>query len=190
MILENFPQKLRKEAQLWRDEGLISSSQYEQIAERYKFKNLEAAARDRNKAIAIAIGSILLCLGITTFVAGNWQGGSREVKFILMMSLFFAIAITGFYSWRQPEGKKVEQSKRLLGEGLLILSAFIFGAKFTADGPDVQYYRFSFPTFSRLGVWCCGDGLQFVLEFFRNSINCLGGNRLLDWTRRLVVRFR
>ncbi|MEH2045812.1 DUF2157 domain-containing protein [Nostoc sp.] len=128
MFLDSFPQKLRKEAQLWRDEGLISSSQYEQIAERYQFKNLEAAARDRNKAIAIAIGSILLCLGIITFVSGNWQGGSREIKFILMMSLFFAIAITGFYSWRPPEGKKPERSKRLLGEGLLILSAFIFGA--------------------------------------------------------------
>ncbi|MHC5828840.1 MAG: DUF2157 domain-containing protein, partial [Nostoc sp.] len=126
MNLDNFPQKLRKEAHLWRDEGLISSSQYEQIAERYQFKNLEAAARDRNKAIAIGIGGILLCLGIITFVAGNWQGGSREVKFILLISLFFAIAITGFYTWRSPEGKKAERSKRLLGEGLLILSAFIF----------------------------------------------------------------
>ncbi len=122
MFLDSFPQKLRKEAQLWRDEGLISSSLYEQIAERYQFKNLEAAVRDRNKAIAIAVGSILLCLGIITFVSGNWQGGSREVKFIFMMSLFFAIAITGFYNWITPEGKKPQKSKRLLGEGLLILA--------------------------------------------------------------------
>ncbi|WP_414573983.1 DUF2157 domain-containing protein [Nostoc sp. CCY 9925] len=128
MFLDNFPQKLRKEAQLWRDEGIISSSQYEQIAERYQFKNLEAAARDRFIAIVVAIGSILLCLGIITFVAANWQSGSREVKFILLMSLFFATAITGFYTWRKREAKKPQPSKRLLGEGLLILSAFILGA--------------------------------------------------------------
>lgn len=133
MVLENFQRKLRQESQLWRDEGIISASQYEQIASRYQFKNLEAAARDRSKMIAIAIGSILLCFGVITFVAANWQAWSREVKFILMMSLFFSTNIIGFYTWTQPtsgknEGKKQQRSKRLLGEALLILSAFILGA--------------------------------------------------------------
>ncbi|MEA5505860.1 DUF2157 domain-containing protein [Halotia wernerae UHCC 0503] len=131
MVLDNFQQRLRQETQLWRDEGLISSSQYQQIADRYQFKNLEVAARDRSGMIAIAIGSILLSLGVITFVAANWQAWSREVKFIIMMSLFLTTTITGFYTWRQAsnaEGKKQQRSKRLVGEGLLILSAFILGA--------------------------------------------------------------
>ncbi|MBE9005978.1 DUF2157 domain-containing protein [Fortiea sp. LEGE XX443] len=133
MILDNFQRKLRRESQLWRDEGLISSSQYQQIADRYQFNNLEAAARDRSMMTAVMIGSILLTLGIITFVAANWLGWSRDVKFIIMMSLFMATTITGFYTWRQAaignsEGKKPKRSQRLLGEGLLILAAMILGA--------------------------------------------------------------
>ncbi|WP_193198324.1 DUF2157 domain-containing protein [Nostoc sp. MG11] len=167
MILDNFPQKLRKEAQLWRDEGLISSSLYEQIAERYQFKNLEAAARDRFVAIVVAIGSILLCLGIITFVGANWQAGSREVKFILLMSLFFTITITGFYTWRQPEGKKPEQSKRILGEGLLILGAFILGANFALMA---QMFNISGTTSQLFLAW----GLGVLVMAYSLSINSLG----------------
>ncbi|WP_414542909.1 DUF2157 domain-containing protein [Nostoc sp. CCY0012] len=132
-MLDDFQQKLRREAQLWRDEGLISSSQYQDLAERYRFNNLEAAARDRFGMMVISIGGILLFLGVITFVAANWQVWSREVKFILMMSLFLSTSITGFYTWipvkqSNNERNKQQQGRRILGEGLLILSAFIFGA--------------------------------------------------------------
>lgn len=133
MILDNFPRKLRQEAQLWRDEGLISSSQYQQIADRYQFNKIEAAAKESSGLIAIAVGGLLLILGVIIFVAANWQTWSREVKFILLMSLFLSTAITGFLTWREPtlakgEGKKPQRNKRLLGEALLILSALILGA--------------------------------------------------------------
>ncbi|MDB9372937.1 DUF2157 domain-containing protein [Nodularia sphaerocarpa] len=132
-MLDDFQQKLRREAQLWRDEGVISASQYEDLAQRYRFNNLEAATRDRFVMVVVSIGSILLCLGVITFVAANWQLWSREVKFTLMMSLFLSTSITGFYTWRQAksannEKNKQQKSQRILGEGLLILSAFILGA--------------------------------------------------------------
>ncbi|MBE9199625.1 MULTISPECIES: DUF2157 domain-containing protein [unclassified Nodularia (in: cyanobacteria)] len=132
-MLDDFQQKLRREAKIWRDEGLISASQYEDLAQRYRFNNLEAATRDRFVMIVVSIGSILLCLGIITFVAANWQLWSREVKFTLMMSLFISTSITGFYTWKQAksgnnEKNKQQKSQRILGEGLLILSAFILGA--------------------------------------------------------------
>ncbi|MEA5583700.1 DUF2157 domain-containing protein [Nodularia harveyana UHCC-0300] len=132
-MLDNFQEKLQREAKSWRDEGLISASQYQSLADRYRFNNLEAAARDRFGVVVISLGSILLCLGIVTFVAANWQIWSREVKFILMMSLFISTSITGFYTWRDSKSgnnqrQKQQQSKRILGEGLLILSAFILGA--------------------------------------------------------------
>jgi uncharacterized membrane protein len=167
MLLDNFQQKLRKEAQLWRDEGLISSSQYEQIADRYQFKNLDAVARDRFIVIVISVGSILLCLGIITFVAANWQAWSREVKFILLMSLFLSTTITGFYTWRQPEGKKSQRSKRLLGEGLLFLSALILGANFALmaqmfniDGSNSQLFL----------AW----GIGVLVMAYSLSLNSLG----------------
>ncbi|MBD2344817.1 DUF2157 domain-containing protein [Anabaena subtropica] len=133
MLFDNFQRRLRRDAELWRDEGIISASQYQQIADRYQFKNLETAARDRFMMIAIAVGGILLVIGVFTFAAANWFSWPREVKFILMMSLFFFISITGFYTWREPtlnskEGKKSQRNKRFLGEALLIFAAFILGA--------------------------------------------------------------
>ncbi|WP_353933180.1 DUF2157 domain-containing protein [Okeanomitos corallinicola TIOX110] len=133
MILDNFARKLRQEAQRWRDEGLISSSQYQNIADRYQFNKIEAAAKESSGLIAIAGGGLLLILGIIIFVAANWQTWSREIKFILLMSWFLSTAITGFLTWREPSlaaasGKKPQQGKRLLGEALLILSALILGA--------------------------------------------------------------
>jgi uncharacterized membrane protein len=133
MVLDNFRRRLRQEAEKWRDEGIISSSQHQQIADRHQLNQIEAAAKESSAFIAIAMGGLLFCLGVITFVAANWQTWSRDVKFILLMSLFLSTAITGFYTWREPliamrEGKKPQQSKRLLGEALLVLSALILGA--------------------------------------------------------------
>ncbi|TAF06570.1 MAG: DUF2157 domain-containing protein, partial [Nostocales cyanobacterium] len=71
MILDNFARKLRQEATMWRDEGLISSSQFQQIADRYQFNKIEAAAKESSGLIAIAVGGLLLILGIIIFVAAN-----------------------------------------------------------------------------------------------------------------------
>ena len=130
-MLDNFQQKLRREAQLWRDEGLISSSQYQDLAQRYKFNHLETSTRDRFRSLVIVIGGIFVCLGVITFVAANWRLWSREVKFILMISLFLSTSITGFYIRREGQSSNSQQnekqSKRILGEGLLILSALVLG---------------------------------------------------------------
>ena len=136
MILDNFARQLRQEAQRWRDEGIISSSQYEQIADRHQFKKIEGSAKESSELIPIAFGGLLLILGIVIFLAANWQTWSREVKFILLMSLFLSTAITGFLTWREPtlsrekkgEDKKSKPGKRFLGEGLLLVSSLILGA--------------------------------------------------------------
>jgi uncharacterized membrane protein len=172
MVLDNFQRKLRQESKMWRDEGLISASQYEQLADRYQFKNLEAAARDRSTMSTIAIGSMLLCLGVITFVAANWQAWSREVKFIMMMSLFISITIIGFYTWRdatlgKSEVKKQDRSKRLLGEGLLILSALILGSNILLMA---QIFNISGSTAELFFAW----GLGVLFMAYSLSLNSLG----------------
>ncbi|BAZ52930.1 hypothetical protein NIES4103_55950 [Nostoc sp. NIES-4103] len=171
MVLDNFQRKLRQEAQLWRDEGIISASQYEQIADRYQFKNLEAAARDRSTMIAIATGGVLLCLGVITFVVANWEVWPREVKFILMMSLFFSVSIIGFYTRQatlgKNEGKKPQRSKRLLGEALLILGAFILGANIVLMA---QIFNINGSTTELFFAW----GFGVLLMAYSLSLNSLG----------------
>jgi uncharacterized membrane protein len=133
VMLDSFRRKLRQEAQIWQEEGLINNSQYEQLAERYQFDNLETVAQDRFVVILISLGSILFSLGVITFVAANWQAWSKEVKLALLLSLFLTSNIIGFYLWRQPpqainQGRKLRRRKQILGHGLLLLGALLLGA--------------------------------------------------------------
>lgn len=124
MLSDKFRRQLRQEAEQWRTEGLIDDSVYEQLSQRYQFTELEAAARNRFVVILLALGSVLLGLGIITFVAANWQEWSRELKAVLLLSGFISINTAGFYLWRHP----TERWQRRLGQGLLLLGALALGA--------------------------------------------------------------
>ncbi len=153
MIIDSFRAKLRKEAQLWRDEGIIQDSVYEQLSERYQFNSLDSVSQDRFIFILIGVGCILVGLGAITFVAANWQSWSREVKLVLLLSLFFATNIVGFFLWREPvfdnAGKKRRQRKRIFGHGLLLLAALLLGANmafmaqtFHLSGSNFELYLY------------------------------------------------
>ena len=153
MIIDSFRAKLRKEVELWRDEGIIQDSVYEQLSERYQFDSLDNVAQDRFIFILIGVGCILVGLGAITFVAANWQSWTREVKLVLLLSLFFATNIIGFFLWREPvfdnAGKKRRQRKRIFGHGLLLLGALLLGANmafmaqtFHMSGSDYELYLF------------------------------------------------
>jgi uncharacterized membrane protein len=124
MLSDKFRRQLRQEAEQWRTEGLIDASVYEQLSNRYQFSDIETAARNRFTLILLGLGSVLLGLGIITFVAANWQVWSREWKVILLLSGFVGINAAGFYLWRRP----TERWQRRLGQGLLLLGALVLGA--------------------------------------------------------------
>lgn len=137
MISDKFRQELRSQAKLWQAEGLIDTSLYQQLADRYQFNTLETASRNRFLSILISLGSILLAIGVITFVAANWQVWPREGRVTLLLSLFVAVNVAGFYLWRIPpsRGKNSHPNmpptkgrNKLLGEGLLLLGALILGA--------------------------------------------------------------
>lgn len=138
MISDKFRRELRSQAKLWEAEGLIDSSFYQQLADRYQFNTLETASRNRFLSILIGLGSILLAIGVITFVAANWQVWSREVRVAMLLSLFVAVNAAGFYLWRIPPSRSKNSNQnilpatkgrsKLLGEGLLLLGALILGA--------------------------------------------------------------
>ena len=137
MISDKFRRELRSQAKLWEAEGLIDSSFYQQLADRYQFNTLETASRNRFLSILIGLGSILLAIGVITFVAANWQVWSREVRVAMLLSLFIAVNVAGFYLWRIPPSRSKNSNpnipltkgrNQLLGEGLLLLGALILGA--------------------------------------------------------------
>lgn len=108
MASEKFRRQLRHEAQLWKAEGLIDDSIYQLLSSRYQFNTIDSAASNRFVMILIGLGSILLGLGVITFVAANWQQWPRELKIILLLGLFIGLNAGGFYLWQsEPQaGKK------------------------------------------------------------------------------------
>ncbi|WP_445173884.1 DUF2157 domain-containing protein [Microcoleus sp.] len=137
MISDKFRRQLREEAKLWQAEGLIETSFYQQLSERYQFNTLETASRNRFLTILMSLGGILLGIGVITFVAANWQVWSREVRVAMLLSLFVAVNAAGFYLWRIPPSRSknshpnmpaTKGRNKLLGEGLLLLGALILGA--------------------------------------------------------------
>lgn len=124
MLSDKFRRQLQQEADQWRTEGLIDAALYEQLSQRYQFSELETSARTRFVVILLGLGSVLLGLGIITFVAANWQFWSRESRVILLLSGFIGINTAGFYLWRRP----TQRWQRRLGQGLLLLGAIVLGA--------------------------------------------------------------
>jgi uncharacterized membrane protein len=135
MASDKFRQQLRQEVERWRSQGIISAEQSQQLAEQYEFAKLDGAARDRFVVVVLGIGSVLLGLGVLTFVAANWQAIPRELKLLLLLTLFVSVNVTGFYFWNQPHLPDRQESERQkLGQGLLLLGSLILGANLALMG--------------------------------------------------------
>jgi uncharacterized membrane protein len=70
----------------------------------------------------MGLGCVLIGMDVLTFVTANWQQLAREWRVMMLLSLFIAVNVAGFYLWREPNG-----GKQRLGQGLLLLGTLILG---------------------------------------------------------------
>lgn len=122
MLPTKFRRQLRREADLWIEEGAIDRAFYQQLSHRYQFAALEVESRNGFIILLMGLGCVLIGMGVLTFVAANWQQLAREWRVFMLLSLFIAVNVTGFYLWREQAG-----GKQRLGQGLLLLGAVILG---------------------------------------------------------------
>lgn len=168
MASEQFRRQLRREAEQWRVDGLIQPPQYDRMSEQYQFESLEAGARDRFILVLLGLGSILLGLGIITFVAANWQAVSRAGKLTLLLSLFLVANATGFYLLKRPlDALGQERWPHRLGHGLLLLGALVLGANLALSG---QLFHRTGAAYELCLVW----GLGVLLMAFGLRLTSLG----------------
>ncbi len=163
MVSEKFRHQLRKEAKRWQTDGLINEQTYKQIALRYEFENLDTAASNRFVAILLGLGAIFLGLAAITFVAANWQALSKELKVLLLISIFAIANISGFYLWKNP----LQGWRSRLGQALLLLGGLTIGANL---GLMSQIFHQSGPVYQLFLVW----GLAVVLMAFSLRLTSLG----------------
>lgn len=193
MASDKFRHQLRQEASAWLKEGWIDSDFYQQLSQRYQFNTLETASRDRFVTILVGLGSILIGLGVITFVAANWQDIPRHFRVIFLLSLFIGVNIVGFYFWTHRQS-----SKQRLGQGLLLLGALVLGANMGLMG---QMFHLSNPFYELLLAWAVGVlamayslrlvslgvmsfilmGLGYWTSNFNDNILTNLANRETDW---------
>lgn len=86
--------------------------------------------QDIPEAIAIIIGAgvIFLTLAASAILAALWPNCTRELKILLLLSLFIALNVAGFCLWRQTSTASASNWQKELGKRLLFLSTLVLGA--------------------------------------------------------------
>lgn len=121
---------LKKELDFYKNNNLITEQQYKNITSLYSIKH------DFNFiAILLLVGSVLIGLGILTFIASNWEVLNKLAKFSIIMIIFLSF---NFGSYRLYS-RLPKTSKSLLycgvitfGSGIFLVGQmFNFGGEFT-----------------------------------------------------------
>lgn len=126
-----------QEAEKWKQEGIISAEQFQQIAGRYP-----VLAQSSSLPV---LGAILLGLGALTFIASNWQEVSPFAKLaIILLSLIVSYAAG---EWFRSNGSEK------IGLALTVIGVAIYGAGFFLIG---QIYHLSANPVNAFYLWFVG----------------------------------
>ncbi len=123
MASDKFRRELVREGMQWEREGLLSGDQWERLRDRYALEGLEAQAANRFTFILIALGTVLVGIGIITYVAANWDEIPKIVRSVGLFVAFVGTSFGGFGLLRSPDSLKQK-----LGDGLMLLGGMLIGA--------------------------------------------------------------
>jgi uncharacterized membrane protein len=129
MLPTKFRRQLRREADLWAQEGLIDRTTHDRLAQRYQFSALDVESRNSLITLLMGLGCVLIGIGVLTFISANWQQLTREWRVGILLGAFITVNLLGFYLWREPAG-----GKHRFGQGLLLLGAMMLGGNMALMG--------------------------------------------------------
>ena len=103
---------LLREAELWRELGLISAEQADGI------RGLYSARRGRLQNALLGLGGTLVGLGVLSFVAANWLDMSRLLRTFLILAGYTVALVASWLCWeRFPRTSRA----------FLLVGSFIYG---------------------------------------------------------------
>ncbi|WP_176560185.1 DUF2157 domain-containing protein [Brevibacillus dissolubilis] len=128
---------LLQEVKKWRDEGVISEEQYNQITARYP--------QGKRMSTLPILAAVLIALSVLTFIASNWDGMSHGARLgIIVVSL---VASYGAAEWFH------KKAYERLGIAFAIIGVAIYGAGFFLIG---QMYHLSANPATAFYLWFVG----------------------------------
>lgn len=131
--------------------GLISTDQVNEILNQYTIESKLNFLK-----ILVLIGSILVGLGILSFVASNWIYMGNPLRFMLIVILFIAANLSSF---------KLRDSYPKVSQGLLYLSVLVYGAGIFLIG---QMFHFGGHFTGAFLLW--GVGILPVTLIFKDQL--------------------
>ncbi|MFZ3589147.1 DUF2157 domain-containing protein [Bacillus sp. DJP31] len=140
--------KLVQEGTKWVKDGIISEEQYEQILSRYQ--------HEKSSNLLPILASILIGLGILSFVASNWDGIHHLVRVAIII-----LSMSGFYFAGERVMKKSGHDR--LGHGLIGIGVITFGA-----GIFLLGQMFSFQSHSALPFIFWSIAALLAVQFWKS----------------------
>ncbi|MGA8943175.1 MAG: DUF2157 domain-containing protein [Thermoactinomyces sp.] len=130
---------LKRELSRFEQTGLITSEQVQSILSSYKVKGKTGFIR-----ILLMIGSILIGVGILSFIAGNWNVLSKTAKFSLIL---FGLAGAYVSGWKmEKDFPKTSRSLYYIGLAIFGAGIFLIGQMFHQSSEPQQAFL----------AWLCG----------------------------------
>ncbi|MFS1513802.1 DUF2157 domain-containing protein [Chengkuizengella sp. SCS-71B] len=142
---------LQKEGLGWVEKQIISNEQFNQILELYPEQD------KRSYKIIPILASLLIGLGILTFIASNWSLISNPIKLLIIL-----IVMLGFYGFGE---QKVAKGSLVMGHCFISLGVVAFGAGIILTG---QMFHISANDVTSFIVWgLAGLAMTYI---YRSSL--------------------
>ncbi len=145
MASDQFRRSLRQEGEQWQREGLLSGEQWQRLRDRYALDALDAQAENRFTLILMALGAVLVGIGVITYGAANWEEIPKIVRSVGLFGAFLATSLGGFGLLRSADSLKQK-----LGDGLLLLGGMLIGANMALMS---QMFHLSGPLHPLFVMW-------------------------------------
>jgi uncharacterized membrane protein len=141
-----FRRQLKEQLGILETEGVLSPPQVQQLTDRYQLGNLAAETTQSLLMTIYMIGSVLIGIGIISFVAAHWEELSRGTKVAMLFAAMLAAHTGGFVLWRWSGYPR-------LGHALVVLGTLIFGANI---GLIAQIFQIQENPYNGFLLWSIG----------------------------------
>jgi uncharacterized membrane protein len=153
-----FRRQLKEQLPILESESLITPQQSQALFDRYKLNALGSEATGMLLSFIYTIGSVLIGIGIISFVAAHWEDIPRDMKVIMIFAVMLVVHIAGFCLWR------IFDWFPKLGHTLVLLGTLIFGANI---GLMAQIFHIQSNPFNGFFAWSVG---AIIIAYATKSI--------------------
>ncbi len=157
-----FRRQLKEQLPLLQAEGLITPQQTQALSDRYRLSTLGSETTNTLLMTIYTIGSVLIGIGVISFVAAHWDDIGRDIKIIMLVSIMLVAHIAGFYLWQ------LRGSYPKLGHALVLLGTLIFGANI---GLIAQIFHIHENPYNGFFAWSLGAViLAYAVKSVPNAV--------------------